>query len=43
MRWRLAIYQYDDFRSNWLGLKDRDRLGKKVNKRVTREDHSADF
>lgn len=43
MRWKMAIYQYDDFRSYWTGIKDRDRLGKKVNRRVTSEDHSDDF
>ena len=43
MRWRLGIYHYDDFRSYWAGIKDRDRLGRKVNRRVVGEDHSDDF
>jgi len=43
MRWWLAAYYYDDFRSYWDGLRDRDRLGRKTNCRVTGEDHSADF
>lgn len=43
MRWRMSIYYYDDFRSYWVGLRDRDRLGKKVNRCVVGEDHSADF
>lgn len=43
MRWKMGIYYYDDFRSYWIGLKDRDRLGRKVNRRVIGEDHSDDF
>lgn len=43
MRWKMSIYHYDDFRSFWTGIKDRDRLGKKVNQHVTGEDHSDDF
>lgn len=43
MRWRMSVYYYDDFRRYWTGIKDRDRLGKKVNQYVTAEDHSADF
>lgn len=43
MRWRLGVYYYDDFRSYWQGIRDRDRLGKKVNQSVTSEDHSNDF
>jgi hypothetical protein len=43
MRWRMGIYYYDDFRSYWTGIRDRDRLGKKVNQQVTSEDHSDDF
>lgn len=43
MRWKLAAYYYDDFRSYWQGLRDRDRLGRKTNCRVVAEDHSADF
>ena len=42
-RWRMASYYYEDYRSYWSGLKDRDRLGKKVNQAVTAEDHSGDF
>lgn len=42
-RWRMASYYYEDYRSYWGGLKDRDRLGKKVNRTVTGEDHSSDF
>lgn len=43
MRWQMSIYHYDDFRSYWQGIKDRDRLGKKANKAVLGEDHSEDF
>jgi hypothetical protein len=43
MRWRLSTYYYDDFRAYWAGIKDRDRLGRKVNRSVTGEDHSKDF
>jgi len=43
VRWRLGIYYYEDFRSYWKGVKDRDRLGKKVNQCITAEDHSDDF
>lgn len=43
MRWKMSIYHYDDFRSYWAGIRDRDRLGKKVNQVVTGEDHSDDF
>lgn len=43
MRWRMSIYHYDDFRSYWTGIKDRDRLGRKINQRVVSEDHSDDF
>jgi len=42
-RWKMASYYYDDFRSYWCGLRDRDRLGKKTNRVVTNEDHSMDF
>lgn len=42
-RWRMSNYYYDDFRSYWSGIKDRDRLGKKENFQVSDEDHSADF
>jgi hypothetical protein len=43
MRWKMSIYHYDDFRHYWQGIKDRDRLGTKVNQVVTGEDHSDDF
>lgn len=43
MRWRMSVYYYDDFRSYWQGIRDRDRLGKKVNRCVVGEDHSHDF
>jgi hypothetical protein len=43
MRWRLSVYHYEDFRSYWQGIRDRDRLGRKVNRYVTAEDHSDDF
>ena len=43
MRWDMSIYYYDDFRSYWRGIRDRDRLGKKVNVCVTAEDHSNEF
>lgn len=43
MRWRMSIYHYDDFRSYWQGIKDRDRLGRKVNHHVLGEGHSDDF
>lgn len=43
MRWRLSTYYYEDMRSYWAGIKDRDRLGRKVNRYVVNEDHSDDF
>jgi len=39
MRWAMSNYYYDDFRSYWGGLRDRDRLGRKVNQTVTAEQH----
>lgn len=39
MRWAMSNYYYDDFRSYWGGLRDRDRLGSKVNQTVTAEQH----
>lgn len=42
-RWRMSNYHYEDFRFYCSGLKDRDRLGKKVNQTVTAENHSMDF
>lgn len=43
MRWRLRAYYYEDFRTYCGGIRDRDRLGRKVNKAVLGEDHSGDF
>jgi hypothetical protein len=43
MRWAMLTYNYDDFRSYWAGLRDRDRLGRKTNTAVSAEDHSGDF
>lgn len=39
MRWAMSNYYYDDFRSYWGGLRDRDRLGRKGNQQVTAEQH----
>jgi hypothetical protein len=43
MRWALANYYYEDFRSYWGGVRNRDRLGMKQNQAVSAEDHSKDF
>ena len=43
VRMSLDAYYYDDFRSYWVGIRNRDRLGRKTNALVTAEDHSADF
>ncbi len=43
MRWSLAMYEYEDLRSYWNGVRDRDRLGVKENQIVVSEDHSNDF
>jgi hypothetical protein len=43
MGWHMADYRYDDFRSYWGGVRDRDRLGKKKSLSISQEDHSADF
>jgi hypothetical protein len=43
MRWRMASYYYEEFRIYCGGIRDRDRLGHKVNQPVVDEDHSADF
>lgn len=43
MHWKMADYHYDDIRSFWAGIRDRDRLGKKVGQQVLSEDHSGDF
>lgn len=42
-RWRLRDYHYEDYRSYWQGIKDKDRLGLKTNSNVVFEDHSGDF
>ncbi len=42
-RWSMASYYYDDLRRYVGGVRDRDRLGVKVNEPVTDENHSADF
>lgn len=39
MRWAMSNYYYEDFRSYWGGLRDRDRLGRKTNQRVVSESH----
>lgn len=43
MRWRMSTYYYADFRHYWMGIKDRDRLGRNTNQYVTGENHSGDF
>ncbi len=43
MRWKMASYYYEDYRSYWVGIRNVDRLGKKTNQTVTDEDHSQDF
>jgi hypothetical protein len=43
MRWALSAYWYEDFRSYWGGIRNRDRLGVKMNGQVINEDHSEDF
>ncbi len=43
MRWSLSMYQYEDLRSYWNGVRNRDRLGVKVNQAIVAEDHSSDF
>lgn len=42
-RWKMSTYYYEDFRIYSGGIKDRDRLGVKVNQLVSDEDHSDDF
>jgi hypothetical protein len=42
-RWHLATYFYEDFRSYWAGILNRDRLGAKTNQAIVDEDHSSDF
>lgn len=43
MRWQMASYYYEDYRSYWRGIRNVDRLGRKQNQTVTGEDHSQDF
>lgn len=43
MKWKLSNYYYEDYRNYWCAIKDRDRLGKKVNQNVSDEDHNGDF
>jgi hypothetical protein len=43
LRMTLGAYYYEDFRSYWVGIRNRDRSGKKTNIAVTGEDHSSDF
>ena len=42
-RMKLGIYYYEDFRSYWKGIRDRDRLGRKANQAVAGENHSDRF
>ncbi len=43
MQMSLGAYYYEDFRSYWVGIRNRDRLGRKTNMAVVAEDHSRDF
>lgn len=43
MSMRIGSYFYDDTRKYWGGVRNRDRLGAKVNQQVSNEDHSSDF
>lgn len=43
MSMKIGSYFYEDFRKYWGGIRDRDRLGFKVNQQVVNEDHSLDF
>lgn len=43
MHWTMKVYHYEDFRSFWDGVKDRDRLGRKENQYIVSEDHSDRF
>ncbi len=43
MRWRMATYYYEEFRAYCGGVRDRDRLGRKVNQPVVNENHNDDF
>lgn len=43
MRWYMSSYYYEDFRVYCQGIRDRDRLGVKVNQSVVGESHSDDF
>ena len=42
-RWMMSNYYYDEFRRYWTGIRDRDRLGAKVNRMVVNESHTGDF
>ncbi len=43
MKMALSTYYYDDLRTYWGGIRNRDRLGRKQNQAIVAEDHSADF
>ncbi len=43
VRMSLDIYYYDDFRSYWPGIRNRDRLGRKTNQAIAGEQHGGDF
>jgi hypothetical protein len=43
VRSSLDAYYYDDFRSYWPGIRNRDRLGRKTNSAVIGEQHGEDF
>lgn len=43
MRWYMGSYYYEDFRSYWGGIFNKDRLGQVQNQAVTGENHSDDF
>jgi hypothetical protein len=43
MRSSLGAYYYDDFRSYWPGIRNRDRLGRKQNHSIVGEQHGPDF
>ncbi len=43
VRYKLSAYYYEDMRSFWDGIRDKNRLGGKTNQTVTDEDHGMDF
>ena len=43
VRSSLGAYYYDDFRSYWPGIRNKDRLGRKTNQAVVGEQHGNDF